>query len=125
MDASVDHQSDCSPDLVGELTKFGVRILVEPELGAEAFRVESPTFDERGVSAIAPEIGNALQLLRNRDLQMMAGHCFVGGENLHLPDRPAIELVSVDEELSGAMRFGRTRLIVRRCLRRSGVRRNR
>src|SRR5437870_8615479 len=110
MNAGIDHEPDRSPHLVRQLTELRVRVLVQSKLGAEALRVQSPTFHEGRVPAVASEIGNAFQLLRDGDLQMMTWHRFVRGENFHLPDRPAVQFVSVDEELTGAMSGGRARL---------------
>src|SRR5437016_4317909 len=121
MNSGIDYEQDCWPHFVRQLTELRVRVLVQSKLGAEALRVQSPTFDEGGVPAVAPEIGNAFQLLSDGDLQVMTRHRFVRGENFHLPDRPAVQLVSVDEKLSGAMRSWGARLIVRRRLRRGGV----
>src|SRR5204863_312410 len=53
----VDHQSDCSPNFISKLPEFGVRILVQPELRTETLGIQSPPFDESGVTAVAAEIG--------------------------------------------------------------------
>src|SRR6266487_6131104 len=101
MNSGVDHEPDRPPHLVSELSELRVRILVQSQLGAEAFGVKSPAFDECRVAAVAAKLGNSLELLRSGDLEMMAGHRLVRGEDFHLPDRPGVELVCVDEELSG------------------------
>ena len=50
-----------------------VRVLVEPELVAEALAVEAPALDVRGAGeALAAEVRQALGLLRERDLEVVA-----------------------------------------------------
>src|SRR5450756_2001456 len=56
---------------------------------------------------------------------MMTWYCFVRGEDFHLPRRSAVELVGVDEELTGPMRLGGAALIVSGSLRWRRVGRNR
>src|ERR1700694_2908065 len=112
MDSRVDNQADRPPHLVGELPELGVRILFQPELGAETLGVESPPFDERGISAVAAGFSNSLELLRYRGLKMMDRDRFVGRESFHRPGRAGIELVSVDEVLAGAVARGGPGLII-------------
>src|ERR1700680_1275169 len=56
---------------------------------------------------------------------MMTWYCFVRCEDFHLPHRPGVELVGVDEELAGSVGLRGAALIVGRSLRGRRVGRNR
>src|SRR3989475_11145549 len=63
VEPGVEHETDRAPHLVGELAELGVRVLIHAELGPEAFGVEPPAFDERGVAAVAAELRQTVKLL--------------------------------------------------------------
>ena len=70
---------------------------------------------------MAAELGDVLHLLGQRDLQVMARHRLVQGQGLHLPARPAGQVVGVGEEVAGPARGRRSGLVVGRGLRLLGV----
>src|SRR3989442_425158 len=84
----VEHETHGAPHFVGELAELGVRVLIHAELGPEALGVEPPALDERGVATVPAELGQAVQLLGQRDLQVVAGHRLVQAERFHLPLGP-------------------------------------
>src|SRR5436309_56884 len=88
MNPRVDHESHGAPHFVGELAELGVWVLIHAELGPEALGVEPPAFDQRGVATVPAELGQSVQLLGQRDLQVMAGHGLVQAERFHLPLGP-------------------------------------
>ena len=84
VDAGVDDEADGAPDVGLEAAIVGVRILVEADILAQPLGVEAPTFDEGGVAAVLAELGNALKLLRDGNLQVMAGNALVVGDGLNV-----------------------------------------
>src|SRR2546423_13241147 len=116
MYAGVDDETNRTPHLVRELTELRVRILVQAKFGTEAFGVESPAFDKCCVASVATEVWHSFQRLRQCHLQVMTRYRLVGAQDLHLPYRARVELVSVDEILSGSAGRDRPWLVVRRRL---------
>ncbi len=97
-------------------------ILVEAHLVAEAFSVQRPPLDERGVARVLAELRQVAELLRERDLEMMAGHGFVQRQRLHFPLRPRLQLVRVRVHVAGTAGGRRAGLVVGgRLRRRDGI----
>ncbi len=112
VDAGVDDEPDRAPHLVRELAELRVRVLVEADARTEALGVQRPSFDERGVAAEATKVRYAGELLRDRDLQVVAGHRLVRRERLHLPLGARVERVRVHVVVAGAPGVVRSRLVV-------------
>ena len=70
-------RAGCAPDVVLKPAVVGVGILVEANVFAQALGIEAPAFTECGIAAELPEVGNVLQFLRDRNLQMVAGKSLV------------------------------------------------
>ena len=86
--ASVHHQPDGPPHLVGQLTKFRVWIRVKTHLFAKAFCVQRPALDVHCVAPVLAKFRQTGQLVRDSQLQMMARHRLVQRQSLHLPLGP-------------------------------------
>ena len=109
----VDDQANRTPHFVGELAELAVRIGIKAELSPQALAVQSPALDKRGIAAEAAELGHALELLCQRDLEVVTGHGFMERERFHLPLGTSREIVGVDEIRPGAMSERAARLVVR------------
>src|SRR6266581_6136294 len=102
MNTRIHYQSRCSPGFCCEPAVVSEEVFVEAHLLAKPFRVESPAFDEGGVSAVASELGKIRKFLLDRDLEVVAWNCFVVCESLHHVLRPSLRLVRVDVKVSGS-----------------------
>ena len=80
VDASVDDEANGTPDVAFKAAVVRIGILVEADIFAEAFGVQSPAFAEGGVAAEFAKLGNAFLFPGDGDLQMMAGQAFVIAE---------------------------------------------
>lgn len=107
-----------APHFVDESPEVVVGILEEAHLDPEPLGVERPPFDERGGASFAPEERLLAELLRERDLQVMAGNGLVQGERDHFVDRPRLERVGVRKEESRRPTRERAGLVVGGRLRR-------
>src|SRR5918999_2077138 len=104
----VEHQSHGPPHVVRQRTKSRVRIRVQAQIVAKGFGVKSPPFDERGEAQMLPELRNVLELLRERNLQVMPGNRLVDRERFHLPLRACLQIVCVRVEVTWAPRLRRS-----------------
>jgi len=95
MHAGVDDETNRAPHVVGELAETRVGILVEAEVVTEAFTVKAPAFDECGKSLEAAEHRHVAEFLLQRELQVVARHGFVHGQNLDLVFRAHLGFVQV------------------------------
>src|SRR5689334_9512311 len=68
----------------------------------EAFRIQSPTFDEGGVAGIFAELRQASQFLRQRNLQVMAGNSLVISDSLHIQQQAMLGIIFIDIDMSWA-----------------------
>jgi hypothetical protein len=101
VDAGIDDEAN-GAEIVGfKAAEVGVRILIEADVFAEALGVESPAFGVGGVVEVFAEGGQAGQLLRDGDLQVMAGQAFVVGDRFDGGERAVLEVVGVDEDGAG------------------------
>src|SRR5438477_11876638 len=71
--SGVDDETDRAEHLVLETPEVAVGVLVEADLLAEPLGVERPALDERGVEGLLADRRQALELLRDRDLEVVAG----------------------------------------------------
>ena len=72
MDAGIDDQPHGAELFARELAELRRGIAVDAELRAQRLGVEPPALGERRGGEHLPELGQALQLARESDLQMMA-----------------------------------------------------
>src|ERR1700733_707035 len=108
----IDDEADRAPHLVRQLAEFRIRIFEEAELFAEAFGIQRPAFDERGVTDVLAELGNVFHFLSERNLQVRSRHRFVQRERLHLPFRPRVQIVGIHEIAARPSDGRRTRLVI-------------
>ena len=87
MDAGVDHETHRAPHLVVETAHVGIRIGIEAHLLGQQLGIEPPAFDIGRRAVLRAETRDARQLLRDRDLHVMAGQAFVIGGALEVPQR--------------------------------------
>src|SRR5436305_4755322 len=71
MEAGVDHQADRPPDLGREPAEAGVGVAIEAELAPQALGVEPPALGERGVDVPLAPLGFSLDLLGERELEVV------------------------------------------------------
>src|SRR3954469_8488300 len=71
-EAGVGAQPDRPPQLQRQVAELRIGVLVEAHLPPEPLGIEPPALDIGAVAAEAPELGHALQLLLERDLEMVA-----------------------------------------------------
>src|SRR6266704_2702429 len=108
----IHYQSRCSPCFCCEPAVVSEEVFLEAHLLAKPFCVESPAFDEGGVSAVASELGKIRKFLLDCDLEVVAWNGLVVSESLHHVLRPGLRLVRVDVEVSGSGTVLRRRIIV-------------
>src|SRR5258708_32101893 len=117
--SGIHNQPHGAPHFVRELPEFRVRIFVQSKFFAETLRIQGPAFHESRIAHVLAKFRLSLQLLRERNLQVMPRNRFVQRERLHLPLRPRVQVVCVHEITAGTSRLRRARLVVGRRLRRS------
>ena len=85
--------------------------LIEAHVLAQPLGVEAPTLDVSGIALIFAESGNALQLLGDGNLQVMAGKALVVGDVLDAVEIAIGGVVGIDEQAArpGRRRARRTR----------------
>src|SRR6266516_2752754 len=116
MNTRIHYQSRCSPCFCCEPAVISEEVFVEAHLLAKPFCVESPAFDEGGVSAVASELGKIRKFLLDCDLEVVAWNCVEEGENLHHDLRPGLSLVRVNVQVSGSGPvLGRRIVVGSRC----------
>ena len=62
----------------------------QAHLGRQALGVQAPALDEGGRAVEAAEVRQLVELLGDRELEVMAGHGLVEGERLGLVARPRL-----------------------------------
>ena len=77
MDAGIDDEADGAPGIGLESSVVGPGVLVKADVLAEALGIESPAFGVGGVVNVLAEVRKSGELLRDGDLQVMAGNAFV------------------------------------------------
>ena len=96
MDSGVHDEPAGAPGIEREHPETVDVARVETHLVGEMLGVERPALDVGGHSLVLPELGNAGQLLGDRDLEMMAGNRFVKRQRLGLVARPRLGHVGID-----------------------------
>lgn len=98
VDAGVDDEARRAEDLVDLLAEAVPRRRMEPLLRGELLGVERPALDEGDEGNDPPEEGNARHLLRERDLEMVAGNRLVVRERAHREARDLAGIAQVGVE---------------------------
>src|SRR5271156_6080344 len=101
MDAGIDHQADRAPDVAFQAAVIAVRILVEADILAQLFGVETPPFGISRVPEVFTKLRNAGKFLGNGNLQMVPWQSLVIRPVLNVRERPGLKLISVDEDHAG------------------------
>ena len=114
VNAGVDYEANGAPYVGLEPAVVGIGVLVEADIFAKTLGIESPAFSECGVAAKFAKFGDALLLLRDGDLQVMAGKALVVGDGLDLVEVAVGGVVGIDEEAAWAAAVGCARLVVGR-----------
>ena len=117
MNADIYYEPSSAEDLVGQTPEIGVRVFVETDLLRHQLRVQRPTFHVRDIAAVAAELRNTFQFLRDGDLHMVTRYAFMIRQRLRLVDRLVLHVVQVD--VVGARTFAvLRRIFVKRATRR-------
>ncbi len=90
--ARVHDQATGAPGVEGEDADPVEIAAVEAHLLGKPLRVEPPAFPEGGHAGVTPELGQALDLLGDRDLQVMPGDRLVECEGFGLVARTRLRL---------------------------------
>src|SRR4029077_6816683 len=90
VDAGVDAEPRGAPRVVAELAEAIEIARVQAHLVGKALGVQRPTFDERGRALELAKRWQRAELLRDRDLQVMARDRLVPGQRLELEARPRL-----------------------------------
>ncbi len=112
MDAGVDDEADGAEDVAFEAAVIRVRVLIEADIFAELLGVESPAFGVGGVVEVFAKSGQAGELLRDRNLEMVAGQAFVVSDGFNVGERGVLVVVGVDEDGAGTGAVGRAFFVV-------------
>src|SRR5688572_13283521 len=107
VEAGVGDQPDRPPQFEREVAELRIGVLVEAHLAAEPLGVEAPALDIGAVAAEAAELGNPLELLLKRDLEMMAGRALMIADPLDLGLQHLVHVGEVDVIDSGPRAVGR------------------
>src|ERR1700676_52887 len=98
----MEHEPGRAPKLERAPAEIGIWVLIHPNLFGSELAVETPA---RGISSITTtelsELGNAFQLLRDRDLHVMPGNSFMVRERLQLVGGIVLHVRQVHVEHAG------------------------
>ncbi len=111
--AGVDHQSAGSQGVGRQHAHPVDGRGVQPHLVGQALGVEAPTLGVRRVVVVLAELGDPLELGRDRQLQVMAGDALVVGQGLQLERPPGLGVGDVDEERAAPAPVRRRREVER------------
>ena len=114
MDAGVDDEPRGAEDLRLQVAEAARRILVQADLGAEGFGIQRPTFAVGHEPERTAKLGQLAEFDRPRDLQVVAGHGFVGGQRFHRPARGGFPGGGVGVEPTRARTVERRRIVIGR-----------
>ncbi len=112
MDAGVDDEADGAEELGVEAAVVADGVLVEADLFAELLGVEGPAFGVGAEAGVKAELRQALELLLDRELHVMAGDAFVVGDGLVFEQGAVGEVAGGDADAAGAFAVGCAGLIV-------------
>ncbi|EEF25620.1 conserved hypothetical protein [Ricinus communis] len=103
MQARVHHQADRAQHLVLQVAVVAVRVLVEAQFLAQAFRVQRPALRIGGVVALLAEVRQALDLLRHGQLHVVARHALVQRGGFDVDGGTVLEVAGVDHHAAGTL----------------------
>src|SRR5690606_26015513 len=92
VDPGVDHEASGAPGVEANHADAVEIGLVEAHLLAEPLGVEGPALHEGGEAAVLAKCGERLELLRDRDLEVVSGNRLVHGEDARLVTRATLWL---------------------------------
>src|SRR5688500_18289424 len=101
MDAGVDHQAHRAQHLIIERAHALVWVLVEAHRVTERLRIEGPAFDISGIAAEPHERRQRRILLRQADLEVVAGRTFMQVQSGHARRGPRRQVIGVEVEDAG------------------------
>src|SRR5215467_5403499 len=104
MNARVDHESRCAPDLITEHAEALVWRVVHPHFLAQLFTIKRPTFAVRGNVIESPEVRLVLVLERDRNLERVSGRGLVQGQRRQIVERTMRMIVWVQKTTAGTAR---------------------
>ncbi len=95
VNSRIDDQPDRAPDIRLQSSVVAVRVLVEADILAQSFAVETPAFRIRREVLLLAKLRQSRQLLGDRDLQVMSGNPLVIRDRLHRGQRSLREVVGI------------------------------
>src|ERR1043166_4931331 len=113
MKSHVDHQPGRAKELGHEPAEILRRLFIKAQIGAEAFGVKRPSFDERRLVGEALKTRQVFLLLLERELKVMAGHGFVKKKRLGSGARLGLDVGGIDVKDAGPRAVRRRRPILR------------
>src|SRR5450631_1849695 len=113
VDAGIDDEAYRAEELTGESSVVAHRILVEANLFAGLLGVQRPTLDVARVLSVTAKLWQARQLLRDRELHVMAGYAFVICDGFVIDERALRKVGHSDDHAAGAFAVRRAGLVVR------------
>src|SRR5262249_54151820 len=97
MDARVDYESRCAPDLITEHSEAFVWRVVHPHFLAQLFTIKRPTFAVRGNVIESPKVRLVLVLERDRNLERVSGRGLVQCQRGQIVERAMRQVGRVQE----------------------------
>jgi hypothetical protein len=114
MHPGVDNQADRPPHLVFQTSVIAVGILIVSNFFSQTLCVKRPAFDEGRVTCVASELRQILHLLRQRELEMVAGNPFMVGDRFDVQNQAAFGIPLIDIDVTGTRTVRSAVRIIRR-----------
>src|SRR5215831_13931724 len=113
MNSGIDDQAHRTEEFRGEAAIIRDGVLVEANLFAELFRVQSPAFSVSvEAKTVEAEFGQPSELLLNRELHVMAGNAFMIGNGFVIDERAVSKVGCSHYHAAGALAVRSARDIV-------------
>ena len=112
VDAGIDHQAYGAPVIGFQSAVVRIRVLVEANLLAQPLGVERPALCVSRIVLVLAEVGQVVQLLRNGDLQVMAGNALVIRDGFYLVEIALGGVIQVDAQTARPAAVRRARLVI-------------
>ncbi len=107
MNAGVDDEANGAKELGVEAAVVADGILIEADFFAKLLGVERPAFGVCAEACVEAELGQALELLLDGELHVMAGDAFVIGDGLVFEHERAVgEVARGDDDSAGTFAVG-------------------
>ena len=107
--AGIGDEAAGPPHLIGQRAEALVGRLVDAGLARDTFGIQAPALAEGGSVILLPEAGLIRHFLRQRDLQVVAGDRFMGGEGWEFVKWTLLKRVGV-YKVTAQSAFGRIAL---------------